>query len=247
MAWVLKVNPVILMIAIPAIALTEIWLIVTISQIVPNAITGLFVFSITMAVFTTVSAVFEHKLKVFGWWYRGLALILAMVLGVGWVFQTNYLISNLTAIIAVVGLLIILPDLSPKTVVAICVGIVAYDILGVWVTGLIVKLAFGLAITPPAMVTIPLPAVGAETVAHYAALGLGDFAFGILIALTMVANRSGKLLPIILFGLSVLAAYVIVAVTQGPVPATVTIVPIMLAGLWATIRNKKEEAALAAA
>lgn len=232
----LKVRPAFLTIGLPVLALTEVFLIVSVARIWPNVTTLLFAFSITMAVFTTITSVFYSRLVVFGKWFWGLCLIAALSFGLGWIVQSNLTINNLTAVIAAIGLLIILPKLRPATVSAISIGVVVYDILGVWVTGLIVTLAFGLPITPPALIKVPVPALDG---ARFAVLGLGDFAFGIMIALSMIDRKQGLVRPSILFFLAIVLAYLLVLITKGPVPATVTIVPVMLVGMWWGIWRQK--------
>lgn len=160
--------------------------------------------------------------------YTFIKIILSIALGVSWVYYPHWAVYNIVGVLGAVAFISLFPALDYARMTAIGVGIVIYDIVGVYVTGWIVDLVRGFTFTPPAAVMIPTQ-ISANP--HIMIIGLGDIIIGGLI-LNMAKKYSSYIEALFAYFISIIFSYLLAYTTKQPVPATIFIVPIMLLAVW---------------
>lgn len=154
-----------------------------------------------------------------------------------WVVMPIWIVYDFIAILMGYAVLSLVPRfISPAKLTAILVGVVLYDIWGVYGSiqgqpGVIVQIVTKMTFVPPLVVLIP-DVHHLTSFTSIGLLGLGDI---VLPGLAIMASiKYGRLNHTVLgWVVGLLVALVIGIVTHAPVPATITLVPATLfPALW---------------
>ncbi len=242
-----QLPPLVLAVGFVALIFVELGLIILVLRSYAGAIKGLFVFATFNCIFIILTLWLDKVLKVMGKYpWLIVRLLVSAFVSLSWLlFPGEWAIYNLVGIIGGIALLSIFPSLTFKRALALGVGIIVYDIVGVYVTGWIVQLAGGLNFLPPAVIIIPAIITNAATAApNLMMIGIGDIFFGgILMATARIYGAEKQ--AFLGYSLAIVGAYAMAKITSHGVPATMFIVPLMLLAIWLVAKSRKDEVSMA--
>ena len=170
-----------------------------------------------------------------------LELAVALLIGAGWYLFPSWVTYDLFAVVAAY---VVLPQLKVskmRIVIVVLVGIMLYDIWGVFGTGLIPKVATGFGFIPPAVILVPQnPFEWGSKFVHL--IGLGDVVVGGFVVVS-VARYKLHWHAIGGYAIGLFLAFLLAETLDTAIPATITIAPVTLIAvtIGAIIKRTKIE------
>jgi minor histocompatibility antigen H13 len=168
--------------------------------------------------------------------------VVATIIAYVWLTNPNWLIVDFIALCIITNTLIAFPRISLKTLIVVCFALIIYDVLGVYVFGVMQDFAYkAYLINMPLLIVIPKTLSLQETQRLFM-LGLGDIIIpGLLIREEILRAKENivtahiwnniPLMPVVLsvgyvFGFA--AVQGVLYYTHKPQPALVFLLPSML-------------------
>ena len=161
-----------------------------------------------------------------------LPLLFALAINAWWMISPNWASVDLAATVVIVSMLTLTRVANVYTAIVALTALALYDIVNVFATGLMVKVALPSVGALPILISIPESlSMSAKTVA---ALGLGDIVIpGLVVLLAfreakLKANRLLSVLIVVGYIIGLTIVDVVAGITRAPQPALLYISPMLI-------------------
>ncbi len=241
-----QVHPILLGLYLLVMLFGLLWLVLQVGKIWPDTIKGLYVFCTANTAYVVISLWLDRIMSPLKYWFTVIKVVTSIAIGLSWLYFPEQIVYNLVGVMGAISFLYIFPALSFKHLLGLGVGMVVYDIVGVYVSGWIIEFVRGLTFVPPAVIIVPMviQAVSAQvstTMSNTMIIGLGDIIIGgIFLSSAKLYNAEKAAFVGYCFG--ILGALLLAILSNHSVPATMFIIPAMLFAIWLSVRYQRSEA-----
>jgi len=167
--------------------------------------------------------------------------LLAFVITLAWLVWPNWVTLDIAAVCMTIVFLVNFRDVSFKSAAIISLIVMIYDVVSVFGTGVMQKVASGVLGSVPMLLIVPRSfALQSE---RAFALGLGDIVIpGILIMIALreaknYTNTKAGWMTILGYVVGCILTFIVVVISKAPQPATIYLIPCTFLFLWLAVRG----------